>query len=565
MAVDGSQIKDYIDSSLANKGYRGIRTINLSAILKSVVDWITGVANQAIGAAQTAAVDVASNVAAQFKGPYSPGSNYLKGDRVVIRGSTYSVTAPFTASALPDRSKLTLVVRGLFWTGAHGSSTQYFVDDLATQGGNIYRRKTDGVSGVSIAEGADWELYLQGVSVADGTVSRAKLDAALQALLDAVAMPGYEEAPYAYARVDQARRIAYFVDLAGKFGLPLVPDVAGAILALQAQGLMTWPAESGYAYAHVDEAMRAAYGVDTDGNLMIRGVRFPGRVINRLPTAIIASQDVVCFGDSMSESGYPEKLAALYAGSRTVENMGIWGATSAQIAFWMGATGGLLQVAGNQIPASGPVAVTPVVATLLQTSYPRSRTGMLMGIPGTLARDAGNNYTFTRTTSGAAVVTDGQVMFCADNLGHDYKTAVIWIGHNDYYLVSNPTAAQLTSIEATVLANIAAAVSWLKSVHKRFVVVSIHPKADSSMPVGSGVHNSILSVNNELRSRYPRQYFNSFEFFKRNPNPGVAQDAIDAANGVVPGSYRTDSAHLSDAGKLLMAQGVQAKINELIS
>lgn len=49
MAVDGSSIKNDIDNDLANKGYRGIRVVNVITILKKLVDWVTGSVNSAIG------------------------------------------------------------------------------------------------------------------------------------------------------------------------------------------------------------------------------------------------------------------------------------------------------------------------------------------------------------------------------------------------------------------------------------------------------------------------------------------------------------------------------------
>lgn len=45
MAADGTQIKQDIDTNLANKGYRGIRVFNIITALKALVDWVTGVVN----------------------------------------------------------------------------------------------------------------------------------------------------------------------------------------------------------------------------------------------------------------------------------------------------------------------------------------------------------------------------------------------------------------------------------------------------------------------------------------------------------------------------------------
>ena len=45
MATDGTQIKQDIDTNLANKGYRGIRVFNIITALKNVVDWVAGAVN----------------------------------------------------------------------------------------------------------------------------------------------------------------------------------------------------------------------------------------------------------------------------------------------------------------------------------------------------------------------------------------------------------------------------------------------------------------------------------------------------------------------------------------
>lgn len=45
MAANGTQIKQDIDDSLSNKGYRGVRVFNVITALKAVVDWVTGAVN----------------------------------------------------------------------------------------------------------------------------------------------------------------------------------------------------------------------------------------------------------------------------------------------------------------------------------------------------------------------------------------------------------------------------------------------------------------------------------------------------------------------------------------
>jgi hypothetical protein len=75
---------------------------------------------------------------------------------------------------------LSIVASGGAWTfrGAWTSGRNYLVNDATEKGGSIWIAKRPN-TGVTPAEGADWTLFLPGVSVADGAVTRPKLSDAL--------------------------------------------------------------------------------------------------------------------------------------------------------------------------------------------------------------------------------------------------------------------------------------------------------------------------------------------------------------------------------------------------
>ena len=120
---------------------------------------------------------------------------------------------------------------------------------------------------------------------------------------------------------------------------------------------------------------------------------------------------MLAVGDSLTFSGgtdWPTTILEPLLGVDVV-NFGKGGWASTDIAVRLGAVQPLLTVAGNRIPASGPVTVTAISPA---TDYRDNNTGgpitwtrTLAGVPGTLThnQDPAESWVFTRTTAGSAV------------------------------------------------------------------------------------------------------------------------------------------------------------------
>lgn len=264
------------------------------------------------------------------------------------------------------------------------------------------------------------------------------------------------------------------------------------------------------------------------------------------PTASIA-----CWGDSLTEGSggtpYPQQLGTLLGVA--VTNQGYGGQNAEKIVSRQGGYCALLAVSGNQIPASGAVAVTMGTAIL---SYPaalsKSITGVIRtfsgDIAGTLTKDASNNYTFTRTVAGTAANVLANTPFQADMGGADFGINVLWVGTNDVGTASISTVGSFVD----------RFVESIKTVEKRFVILA--PLADSSFTVGTGGYTNMRATVEALKLRYPRNFIDTQERLVNSYNAGIPQDVIDFGNKVTPSSLRSDTIHLTTAGYALVAQWV---------
>ncbi|MGV3560777.1 hypothetical protein [Larkinella arboricola] len=77
----------------------------------------------------------------------------------------------------------------LRFRGAWQANTDYTAGDGVTNGGNTYRRKADGTSGVTF-DPAQWDMLAQGGQPTDGSISLAKLDPTLSAKIQTTLVTG---------------------------------------------------------------------------------------------------------------------------------------------------------------------------------------------------------------------------------------------------------------------------------------------------------------------------------------------------------------------------------------
>lgn len=280
-----------------------------------------------------------------------------------------------------------------------------------------------------------------------------------------------------------------------------------------------------------------------------------------------AGPDVTCWGDSLTAAGtYPSALAA--ALGVTVTNRGVGGESSRGVAARQGGAPLRLLPAGNQIPASGGVAVTfaPAVTwPLLQG--PSTEHGTLGGVPGVLSitkqtpgsytHEAGDVYTFTRDTPGSAVPMARPTPFIPDiavaALG---DIQVLWAGRNNHLDT------------AQVLADVKAMIRYLEAGLRqpRYLVLSvINGHAEGT---GTASHTAITTINNALAAEYGSRYIDVRSWLIAY---GLADAAIratvpdtsDIAADIVPPSLRSDAVHLTPAAYTSVARQVAKRVVEL--
>lgn len=272
-----------------------------------------------------------------------------------------------------------------------------------------------------------------------------------------------------------------------------------------------------------------------------------------------ATTDIACWGDSLTAGAgstggqtYPVQLAAMLGDGRNIYNGGIGGQNSAQIAARQGGAPSLLTVTGNQIPASGGVAVTAKTVNFLYSSgtYSGSSTGTLAGVPGTLTTDSSGNWTFTRTTNGLATNCPAGSPFIPDAaVAYRGRTVILTYGRNDGG--SDPTQ---------LLALLASSIAYLTPYYKQFLIGLI--LNSTTEYVGTSGYNAIKAKNDAIKAAYPNNYLDTqapptvAEMAALGFVP-TAQDNTDIANDCIPTEMRanppTDTLHLNNYGYGLWA------------
>lgn len=348
------------------------------------------------------------------------------------------------------------------------------------------------------------------------------------------------ETGYVWALVDQDGRAAILVGLDGKVTLP-----KNEYSSFLPQDLV---ADSGYVWAMVDESNRIALGVKNTGEV-VGGFQTTGT-----PSA---APTIWYLGDSLAAGVYTRMVPLLP--DHTIIGAGIGGQKTDQIARRAGAFFALVSVAGNEIPASGPVTVSAIDVRILSgasNSGTSTMAGRLAGVPGVLscAHDASSDlldvYTFTRTTAGDAVQCLPGSPFLPDTNGRENGVVIIATGAND--------GGNIERIKTGV----DAIVSICTASDRRFLIVTppsggpITP-GDPAPPVAA----YFSEYENWAAAKYGDRVFN-VRLWSHQFGNGSADDIADIAAGIVPRSLRVDSVHWTNAFSQLVAEHLA---NQIIS
>jgi hypothetical protein len=188
-------------------------------------------------------------------------------------------------------------------------------------------------------------------------------------------------------------------------------------------------------------------------------------------------------------------------------------------------------------------------------------TGTLAGIAGTMAKDASNNYTFTRTASGSIVACPANTPFIPDPaVANRDRVAIIWAGENDPYY-SVPLA--------TTQANILAMVAYVRPFVKHVIIMTVMPR-EGDTP-GVAPYTGYIAINSWFPTVAATNGFNVLDIYTYLLNHGLtdagitptSQDLTDISNGIVPTSLRADAVHPNDVCKGLIATQIENLINSL--
>lgn len=277
-----------------------------------------------------------------------------------------------------------------------------------------------------------------------------------------------------------------------------------------------------------------------------------------IPTfALDNGADIVAWGDSLTigagadpGESYTEQAKALLGGVRLIANMGIGGQTSTSIAARMDAVPVLLTLAGDTIPASGPVAVGERSALPVTNQGNSTLAGELCGIAGTLALSAKAApsepvpaYVFTRIGAGEDVACPPQSRFvAAEAAAYRNRVAWLWLGRNG------------ADKGRSIADDIEAAVTSLG--HERYLVGSV---LAARLDDGTAARR-IFELNAALKRQYGARFVDVLGALVAAASD-TAEDQADAAAGFVPRSLLSDAIHLNGRGYAVVARAFVAAMS----
>ena len=262
---------------------------------------------------------------------------------------------------------------------------------------------------------------------------------------------------------------------------------------------------------------------------------------------------ITAWGDSLTlgwgvpqGQDYPTVASLLFSPPRTIENQGIGGQTSTQIAARMGALPVAATLDGGAVPADGPARVGALtINVVFDSAYGRAKVdGTLCGVQGFLETDP-TGVTFIRSSPGVATPCPPASPFVPDaDATARSGTAWLWLGRNG--------ADQGHTIEGDV----EAAVAWLG--HERYLVASVLSAGTDS----DAQLSEIAAINLRLRAAHGSHYVDVLGDLLAAGN-GSTEDAADIARGIVPRSLRLDFVHLTPRGNEIVARALVAATERL--
>jgi hypothetical protein len=366
----------------------------------------------------------------------------------------------------------------------------------------------------------------------------------VQQIKNVIDFENYDRSNTEFAIIDQDGRAALKIDQDGNVDLPVFDtDI---------------PERSGTTWGVKDQDGRLAISLNKAGKLYngFRPVTIDTDLepLEQRITDLESQVDsIVCWGDSLTY-GYPSILSGIIG--RTVEGKPVGGQSTSDILSRQGSYGLLLSVDGDEIPASGPVDVTYRSRTPITSQGGGPITGTLGTISGSLSREPDDTYIFTRTESGSATYMHPKALFVPDSFNKENWVNILWTGRNNYFT----GVSDLDAARDSVLDGVARFADSMGS-NKRWLVLGVTNKADSSEYSGTDIYNSIIELNETLADLYPKHFIDIRRIIIGNYDPLEPQDVIDFSNDVPPDSLRSDTIHFNTDGNTIVANTIADYIN----
>jgi len=267
-------------------------------------------------------------------------------------------------------------------------------------------------------------------------------------------------------------------------------------------------------------------------------------------------------GDSLTANGvYLSRVEAVTGWTTT--NLGVSGNTSTEVAIRQGGVRPLLTVTGDQIPATGSVAVTTVdpgssFRGAGTTSGAFSWPGTLAGVPGTFIHHSELSPVtreFVRDTAGTAVACPpGTPFYGTDGDAHRDEIQVIWVGRNN---ILNP---------ADVIRDVAAMVAHLTPYVKRYIVMGV--TNGTNEPFGSANYNAVIAINQQLADIYGERFLDIRRYLIDQAQADLGQtptpeDLTAISEDRIPPQLHIDSIHFTTAGYTAVGNRTVTKLTGL--
>lgn len=344
---------------------------------------------------------------------------------------------------------------------------------------------------------------------------------------------------------------------------------------------------SGWMYAEIGPNNRVRKGIKNDGSVWVMGKKLLDSS-DDIQSDIGPVKGIAdAWGDSKTAgtggTPYPTQLGALIGPAFTVNNYGIGGQKSTQIAMRMGARPIYLSLSGDAIPAKdGTVNVLTIngdsIATVgarnIDTRFlsttaattARSMDGYLCGVHVRITRTATGSgvnmaevYTLTALEGSGIRCVPGS-LFTPDYALDDGRDRELWIdaGINDFRSgVTDPSGYDEDVAE--IKKNIALMLDFCRRTRRKVLLFGLTTDDYSVEYINGPRWQAIRSLNFYLSETYPQFYVRDDrgrDLRERMIQSGTmtGQDLIDYQNDIVPTSLRSDARHPNTAGYAVKAQ-----------